>query len=124
MTKFTSRIHGYFRRTKSIKIRVSEDELAQLQAKKGRAELARWIRELALSENANHHHVIKHQLPPEVVRILAGIGANLNQLARHLNVTAKSQNVSQLVDRLELIGQLQATQKALEAVREYLSRDS
>lgn len=112
------------KRDKSIKIRVTDEELAKLNANKGRAELARWLREIGLEGGGGRQDIVKHQLPVESVRVLAGIGSNLNQIARHLNTTAKSQNASQLVDRLELIGQLKATQVALDSVREYLSRDS
>lgn len=111
-------------RNKSIKIRVSEDELAQLQAKKGRAELARWLREVGLSESSGKQHVVKHELPPEVVRILAGIGANLNQVARTLNTQAKQGSLDVRLCATDLLVELVATERALTAIREFLKNDS
>ena len=112
------------KRTKSIKIRVTESELEQLNANKGRAELARWLREIGLEGGGGCQQVVKHQLPPEVVRILAGIGGNLNQLARHINTEAKAGTRDMRVHSVERLAQLAATERALSAVREVLRRDS
>lgn len=112
------------KRDKSIKIRVTDEELAKLNANKGRAELARWLRELGLDGGSGRQDIVKHQLPPEVVRILAGIGANLNQLARHVNTAAKTGQGDVLTVVTELLLQLSATERALNAVREVLRRDS
>ena len=68
--------------------------------------------------------MVKHQLPPEVVRILAGIGGNLNQLARHINTEAKAGSLDLRLHSVELLAQLAATERALSAVREVLRRDS
>lgn len=95
-----------------------------MNANKGRAELARWLRELGLAGNGGRQDIIKHQLPPEVVRILAGIGANLNQIARHINTAAKSGRGDTLTVATELLIQLAATERALDAVREVLRHDS
>ncbi|MDD3497871.1 MAG: plasmid mobilization relaxosome protein MobC [Aliarcobacter skirrowii] len=107
-------------RTKSIKIRLTDSELEQLQANKGRAELARWLRELGLSGAGGRQEVVKHQLPPELVRTLAGIGSNLNQIARHINTASKSGRGDALLVAVELLTQLAATERALNAVREVL----
>ena len=112
------------KRTKSIKIRVTESELEQLNANKGRAELARWLREIGLSGGVGRQDVVRHELPPEVVRILAGIGGNLNQLARHINTEAKAGSLDLRLHSVELLAQLAATERALSAVREVLRRDS
>ena len=112
------------KRTKSIKIRVTESELEQLNANKGRAELARWLREVGLSGGVGRQDVVRHELPPEVVRILAGIGGNLNQLARHINTEAKAGSLDLRLHSVELLAQLAATERALSAVREVLRRDS
>ena len=112
------------KRTKSIKIRVTESELEQLNANKGRAELARWLREIGLEGGGGRQQVVKHQLPPEVVRILAGIGGNLNQLARHINTEAKAGSLDLRLCAVELLAQLTATERALTAIRELLRRDS
>ncbi len=112
------------KRTKSIKIRVTESELEQLNANKGRAELARWLREIGLSGGGGRQDVVQHELPPEVVRILAGIGGNLNQLARHVNTEAKAGTLDLRLCAVELLAQLTATERALTAIRELLRRDS
>lgn len=112
------------KRTKSIKIRVTDAELAKLNANKGRAELARWLREIGLNGGGGRQQVVKHQLPPEVVRALAGIGSNLNQLARHLNIEAKAGSLEVRLHSIELLAQLAATERALASVREVLRRDS
>lgn len=112
------------KRIKSIKLRVTEEEFDKLNANKGRAELARWLRELGLEGSGGRQHVVHHQLPPEVVRNLAGIGANLNQLARHLNIEAYAGTLDIRLSVIELMTQLAATERALNAVRELIRRDS
>lgn len=112
------------KRDKSIKIRVTDEELAKLNANKGRAELARWLREIGLDGSGGRQHVVKHELPPEVVRILAGIGANLNQVARTLNARAKHEALDVRLCAAELLTELAATERALNAVREFLRHDS
>lgn len=111
------------KRTKWVKIRVTESELSQLHANKGRAELARWLREMGLDIGNGKRQVVKHQLPPELVRVLAGIGGNLNQLARHVNVMSKAGTGDATLIAVELMTQLTATERALNAVREVLRRD-
>ena len=65
-------------RTKAVIIRCTEAEHAQLHANKQRSELARWLRELGLSQaSSNREHVPPPKLPPEVLRFMAGIGNNL-----------------------------------------------
>ncbi len=112
------------KRTKSIKIRVTDAELEKLNANKGRAELARWLREVGLSGGVGRQDVVRHELPSEVVRVLAGIGGNLNQLARHINTEAKAGTLDLRLHAVELLTQLTATERALNAVRELIRRDS
>ena len=112
------------KRLKSVKIRLTETELNTLNANKGRAELARWLRELGLESGAGRREIIHHQLPPEVVRNLAGIGANLNQISRILNTRMKTGLGAADVRLLEIMTQLVATERALDAVRELIRRDS
>jgi hypothetical protein len=71
-------------RTKSIKIRVSDEELLTLKSKKSKARLAEWMRETCLDTS----HVIvgnRVQHDPELIRQLASIGNNLNQIAKAVN---------------------------------------
>jgi len=111
------------KRTKWVKIRVTESELAELHANKGRAELARWLREMGLDVDNGKRQVVRHDLPPELVRVLAGIGGNLNQLARHVNTMAKAGTGDATLVAVELMTQLTATERALNAVRDVLRRD-
>jgi hypothetical protein len=72
------------KRTKIIKLRVSESEYEDLKTRCDRAELAPWMREVCLNQ-----HVLKRSKVPDVdpklLRQLAGIGNNLNQIARVVN---------------------------------------
>ena len=53
-------------RTKAVIIRCTEAEHAQLHTNKQRSELARWLRELGLSQaSSNREHVPQPKLPPE-----------------------------------------------------------
>lgn len=108
------------KRTKTIIIRCTEEEHAQLLENKQRHELARWLREIGISTKKNE--VIKHQLPPELVRIMAGIGGNLNQISKNINSLLKAGLLNR-IDTLELMVQLVNTEKALRLVNEYLDKD-
>ena len=111
------------RRTESIKIRLTQAEHARLNAIKGRPELARWIRELALNGGGGKQEVITHVLPPDLVRVMAGIGNNLNQVAKVLNQQAKHSDLDLKKESLSLMLQLQATEQALNELREILKDD-
>lgn len=111
------------KRNRSIKIRVSDDELERLNARKARPELARWLRELGLSSGGKTQK-ITHELPPEVVRILSGIGSNLNQISRNINMAQKADRLDLSQGLLPLMSQLRSTEKALDLVRKFLSKES
>lgn len=108
------------KRTKTVILRCTEEEHAQLLANKQRHELARWLRELGLGSKKSD--VVKHQLPPDLVRIIAGIGGNLNQTSKNLNSLVKA-GLFNRVDTIELMVQLVNTEKALRLVREYLDKE-
>jgi hypothetical protein len=72
------------KRQNVIKIRVSDDELAALREMKTCTELARFIRESILQRET----VVRTKAPevdPQLLRSLASIGNNVNQIARRLN---------------------------------------
>ena len=72
------------KRTKEIKIRLTESEHERLLARCDRAHLAEWLRSLGLGE-----HVLRRRRVPDVdpalLRQVTGIGNNLNQIARKLH---------------------------------------
>ena len=72
------------KRTKEIKIRLTESEHERLLARCDRAYLAEWLRSLGLGE-----HVLRRRRVPDVdpvlLRQVTGIGNNLNQIARKLH---------------------------------------
>ena len=67
------------KRTREITIRVTDDELQKLHARKADVTLAGWLRSLGLGVTP-----IK-QADPNLVRALGRIGSNLNQIAKHAN---------------------------------------
>lgn len=76
------------KRERSIKIRLTDDELAILKMHSTRSELARWMREFCLSGGQQDLAASVgggERSDPELLRQLAAIGNNLNQIARALN---------------------------------------
>jgi hypothetical protein len=74
------------KRTKEIKIRLTETEHQRLLDRCDRTHLAEWLRQLGLGEHTSR----KRRMPdvaPELLRQVSGIGNNLNQIARRLNQT-------------------------------------
>ena len=110
-------------RRKSVKIWLTESEHERLQSLKARPELARWIREVALSGEGSKKHVVKHILPPEIVRVISGVGSNLNQMAKAINGQIKMGELDLNKDTLSILMQLEATEQALNGLREYLKND-
>ena len=66
------------KRTLEVKIRLTETEWNELQQRKTKS-LAGWLRDLGLGA------VPIRQADPDLIRHLARIGSNLNQIARHAN---------------------------------------
>jgi len=97
-------------RDKSIKIRVTADELAELNARKIGGELARWMRETCLGNATPRGRV--PDADPALLRALAGIGNNLNQIAKRVNSPAIP-----AADAVPVIVELQRIADALEALR-------
>lgn len=110
-------------RNRSIKIRLSDDEFAALNSKKTRPELARWIREFALENEQKTQKKISKKnsdFPPEIARILAGMGNNLNQIAKQLNSAVKAGLIGN-VEAIKAITALATTERALNDLRAFLA---
>ncbi len=111
------------RRTLTMKIRVSEEEAAALEARcpDGLSRSA-WLRQLGLGQPVvpRRRRAPPPSVDPELLLELRRIGVNLNQLARVMNV-ARWRGLDN-----ELIGQvggfLQTCSKLLEALRQAHSR--
>lgn len=109
-------------RNRSIKIRLTNDEFDALNRKKTRPELARWMREIALENEQKPQKKIQKNsdFPPEIARILAGMGNNLNQMAKQLNSAAKAGVLGNL-EAVKAITALAATERALNDLRAFLA---
>jgi len=73
------------KRTKEIKIRLTEDEHQRLLERSQRTHLAEWLRELGLGERASPKRRKLPDVDPQLFRQIAGTGNNLNQIARKLH---------------------------------------
>ena len=89
------------KRTKEIKIRLTEQEHQILLGKKTGAELATWIRDTCLQTDTPKKKPIK-TADPELLRQLTRIGGNLNQIAKHTNTDV----LGGKIDCLRLLGEL------------------
>lgn len=72
------------KRTKEIKIRLTETEHQLLLERCDRTHLAEWLRHLGLGEHTSRKRRVP-SVAPELLRQVSGIGNNLNQIARRLN---------------------------------------
>lgn len=76
------------KRTKILKIRLSEDEQSELK-KKTSGSLASWVRDIALDSEKKRKQVEIPEVDPHLLRQVSGIGNNLNQIARRVNTEMK-----------------------------------
>ncbi|EBF7359507.1 MobC family plasmid mobilization relaxosome protein [Salmonella enterica subsp. enterica serovar Edinburgh] len=73
------------KRTKEIKIRLTDDEHQRLLDRSQRTHLAEWLRELGLGERTPSRRRKLPDVDPQLFRQIVGMGNNLNQIARKLN---------------------------------------
>lgn len=64
---------------------------------------------------------VNSDFPPELARILAGMGNNLNQIAKQLNVAAKLGILGD-VEAVKAVAQLTALERSLNEIRVYLTQ--
>lgn len=101
------------KRQKEIKIRLTDEEHQALKDRCTKANLATWIRETCLSEKRTAR---SKTIPtdPNLLRQLAGIGNNLNQIARIVNQQSKTDSP---IDRIAIITALSGIEKELQALK-------
>ena len=97
------------KRNKTIKIRVTENELSQLHAICPNTQLAKWMRELCLGQPQKKKQACP--VDPGLLRQLAAIGNNLNQIAR-----AVHQDHWRPIDRIAICAHLKTIEAALTAL--------
>ena len=103
------------KREKIIKIRVSPEELETLKFNSTKAELAAWMRDTCLNPGQTDFVRDLAQpspVDPALLRALAGIGNNLNQIARKVNTAEWG-----AVDRVQVIGALAGVERELAELR-------
>lgn len=97
------------KRTKEIKLRLTAAEHAALSERCDRPQLAEWLRELGLGQRKRRPVPVAD---PALLRQLAAIGSNLNQIARWCN----SQKLRPM-DAVEVAAALTALSREVEALR-------
>jgi len=87
------------KRSKTIAIRVTQDEYEKLQKIKTKARLAEWMRERCLLER----YTVK-KYDPDLVYEINRIGVNINQITKviHQNPTHQTQTI---IDELKLLSE-------------------
>lgn len=98
-------------RLKAIKIRVSEEELASLRAGCPKAQLAEWMREHCLGFSQSRRATTP-TADPALLRQIAGIGNNLNQIARRINAGELT-----ALEKVQYLAALNYLGRELEGVR-------
>jgi len=89
-------------RSKSIKVRVSEDEFLKLNELKTEIQLASWMRKTCLNEKVNSR-TQPPKTDPKLLFEVAKIGNNINQIARQINILNKSE---QRLDTVQILLEL------------------
>ena len=95
-------------RGKTIKIRVSSEEHETLKHICPKPALAEWMRENCLNPTGDMVNDLKVKtvtiVDPELIRALAGIGNNMNQIARRVNdSTFDNSNTIKIISALKQI---------------------
>ena len=105
------------KRTKSIRIRVSGKEHEMFVRKSGDVPVSEWIRDLATDGKTVKKRKIQ-KVDPAFLRQIAGIGNNLNQIARVVN-TKKN-----MVEKMWLLDQLASVESNLQELRKDIENGS
>lgn len=103
------------KRTKEIKIRLTEEEHQALLERMDGAELARWMRETCLNEKPNKKRKYK-AADPQLLAALGRIGGNLNQIARQANTVESD------IEKIRAFAELAALREQLQGILEIYDR--
>lgn len=99
------------KREKIIKIRATESEYNELLGRCHKPRLAEWMREHCLGTKVPRANAVPN-IAPALLRQLAGMGNNLNQIARAIN----SQEWRP-IDRVQVIAALASIQRELASLK-------
>jgi hypothetical protein len=99
------------KRDKSVKIRLFESELSELNQLKVGNELASWMRDTCLNKKSKRRNA-PIDVDPLLLRQLSAIGNNVNQLARLANAKGMP-----AIDSVEIVSVLYDIKAELEAIR-------
>ena len=99
------------KRRREIKIRLTESEHAQLLERSQSSRLAKWIREHCLAADVPVAQRVM-RIDPVLQRQLAGLGNNVNQIAR-----AVHREQWNPIDRIDVIARLCAIQRDIERLK-------
>lgn len=117
MTEPTKSIRNL--KDKKVQIRMSAEEKAQILERAQGADISTFLRELGLGHDPKlpkqKPRVIVHSADPVLIRHVAKIGNNINQIAKNLNLTKEldQQAFSQIQTiRLDLNNELERLQNA------------
>ena len=99
------------KRERIIKIRATESEYQDLVARCPKPRLAEWMREHCLGAKVAKANVLP-KVDPALLRQLAGMGNNLNQIARAIH-----RQEWQPVDRVQVIAALASIQRELASIK-------
>lgn len=117
------------KRTKEIKIRLTDSEHNSLLKMAQGRQLATFIREYCLSADSeyfakvaksNRAKINRLTVSPELLRQLAGVGNNVNQISRNLNQLLRA---GQSVDLIKLAIILQGIESQLKAIKDQHSEE-
>lgn len=100
------------KRTRFLGIRVADTEYQQLLERCEGKQLAAWMRAVCLGERPARTGKLP-TLSPVLLRHLAGIGNNLNQIARRVNSGQWSSH-----DRVHVVAALMAIEEELSQLRQ------
>lgn len=105
------------KRERVIKIRATESEYNELVARCPKPRLAEWMREHCLGTKVPRANAVPN-VDPALLRQIAGMGNNLNQIARAIH-----NQEWKPVDRVQVIAALASIQRELALIKSESTHD-